>query len=424
MQTCRPGQIIGYCNIGLAPIGKSSDRHPFSTEKRDLQAGFVLTQAGRVCHASHSSQGGFLDQLADNRLWEPGGVIGELECDESWPQQNLPPLRTMLVAGRRVTEYAEDRAGLLTGWHDRKRAWWADGHGIAGTLLTLVSCDLGSAVRGRDHDFSEILGMAAGQVQVVLIPDDVLVSCARTVLERIRRSPQQNAEIASDLAATFPLASASAADWNFCAVLLAALQSSPLGEPSYVLTYGGLQRVGAPDAVLMSLISEPPRVFRHRRLGYTICLHDYRLRELNEAARTWIRSQFETVIRGPAEINRDYRELISEVNTKSNTVFVVQNLNSSSINETILNYSQIDGPLGNVVWTIRAKEMNLMLQDLAAECKVAVLDHDAMVAELGAARHLPDGVHPSGTLEAEMRREIIAILAARGVPGFAKAAII
>jgi hypothetical protein len=90
----------------------------------------------------------------------------------------------MLTAGRRVTEYAEDRAGLLTGWHDRKRAWWADGDGVAGTLRSLGSCDLSSAVLGRDFDFSEILGLAGGQVQAVLVPDDVLVACARTVLIR------------------------------------------------------------------------------------------------------------------------------------------------------------------------------------------------------------------------------------------------
>jgi len=338
-----------------------------------------------------------------------------------------PPLsricrRFVLVAGRRVTEYAEDRAGLLAGWHDRKRSWWADGNGIAGTLLSLGSCDLSSAVRGRDFDFSEILGLAAGQVQAVLIPDDVVVSCARTILERIGRTPQQKAEIARDLAATFPLAAASAADWTFCGVLLAALQSSPL-EENHVLTYGGLRRVDAPDAILMSFMSEPERVFRHRRLGYTICLHDFRLRELDEAARSWIRSRFEPVLRGPEEIRRDYRELISEVNKKSNTLFVIQNLNSSSIDEDILDYSQIEGRLGKVVGSIRAKEMNLMLLDLAAECGVAILDFDALVAELGAARHLPDGVHPSGTLEAEMRREIIAILAHRGIPGFGKAAI-
>jgi hypothetical protein len=48
-----------------------------------------------------------------------------------------------------------------------------------------------------------------------------------------------------------------------------------------------------------------------------------------------------------------------------------------------------------------------------------IVDTDAIAADLGAKAHLPDGLHQSGPLQAEIRQEIIHMLAARGVPGFA-----
>jgi Cys-tRNA(Pro) deacylase len=64
---------------------------------------------------------------------------------------------------------------------------------------------------------------------------------------------------------------------------------------------------------------------------------------------------------------------------------------------------------------VRAREMNLMLHDLARERNVAILDADAIAADLGTQRHAPDGIHGSGLLETEIRGELIRLLRQRGV---------
>jgi hypothetical protein len=46
------------------------------------------------------------------------------------------------MAGRRVTELAEGRSGLLTGWHDRSRARSVEDDGPVGTLLSLGICEM------------------------------------------------------------------------------------------------------------------------------------------------------------------------------------------------------------------------------------------------------------------------------------------
>jgi hypothetical protein len=91
---------------------------------------------------------------------------------------------------------------------------------------------------------------------------------------------------------------------------------------------------------------------------------------------------------------------------------------STSGSETIYNYAPFDRPMGNTLLSIRRRELNLMLHDLARERDVAIVDLDAIAAEFGGNAHLPDGVHSSGALQAEVRGEILRILRARGVPGF------
>ena len=66
--------------------------------------------------------------------------------------------------------------------------------------------------------------------------------------------------------------------------------------------------------------------------------------------------------------------------------------------------------------------MNLMLHDIARDHDVSIVDNDAIAATLGSSRHLTDGVHGSGALQAELRPEILRLLRERGVAGFAPAA--
>ena len=62
--------------------------------------------------------------------------------------------------------------------------------------------------------------------------------------------------------------------------------------------------------------------------------------------------------------------------------------------------------------------MNLMLHDAARDHGLAIVDNDAIAASMGA-MHLPDGVHGSGAMHAELRAEILRILRVRGLAGFA-----
>ena len=59
-----------------------------------------------------------------------------------------------------------------------------------------------------------------------------------------------------------------------------------------------------------------------------------------------------------------------------------------------------------------------MLHDIAREADIAIVDADAIGAELGGARAIPDAVHQNGDMQNELRKEILAILDARGARGF------
>src|SRR5581483_2432293 len=112
-------------------------------------------------------------------------------------------LRLLMVAGRRTTELAENRSGLLGGWYDRSRAWRVEGDGPVGTLLSLGICELLGVIRGERLAFLELFDAIEGPAQVVFIHDESLAPSARVVAEQIRRTPAECTAIAQDLAATF-----------------------------------------------------------------------------------------------------------------------------------------------------------------------------------------------------------------------------
>jgi hypothetical protein len=55
--------------------------------------------------------------------------------------------------------------------------------------------------------------------------------------------------------------------------------------------------------------------------------------------------------------------------------------------------------------------MNVMLDDLAADGQVAVIDIDALAAEFGGEAHLPDGIHHSNLMQKALRAELVRHLA-------------
>ncbi len=422
---CRAGEIVGYCNVRIAPSGGApSGPAPFAEEGRDFQVALATRVGGRLVRAPDASRGGFIDRLAEHSVWMPDHGIGHVQCR---PSERPPGVDThgetldlMFVAGRRVTELAEDRSGFLTGWHDRARAWWGEGDAPVGTLLGYGICEQLGVFRGESPAFADWFAAAAGPAQVVYVPDNVLVPCAAILADQCRRTEDEAEAIRADVTrsiASGPVAP-SPADWMFVGALVSALLRSPITERCDVLTRGGLRQAGVADAVVLSLNAESPMILRHRRLGYALHCHAYRMSDAGPAVRSWLERDFEIVVRTSDDVRRDYRALVDTVRERSPAGFLVMNAMSTSSFETLHSYAPFDRPLGSTLGTVRTKELNLMLHDLAREREVSIVDNDAIAADLGAT-HLPDGVHNSATMQAELRGEILRILRSRGVAGFA-----
>lgn len=409
---CRMGEPLAFCNVGAIP--RQPSRPPMADEWRDVQVAFLAPSSGRLRKAD-VSRGGFLDRHSHHNRWDEDFSIGDLELRPGEVAPARAPgdyMQLLFLAGRRVTEIADVRSGLLTGWHDRARMWRGDARGPFTTMLSLGICEQAGVFRGESDAFIELAALLPPSSHVVWTSDDALVPSARVLLEQLRRTPEQQREIEADaaaaLGATSPAPSGSA--WIFAGSLLAALARSPLDETYDLLTRGGIVRAGPPDVVVLSLNAELAHAFRHRRLGYTLTIHGFRLEDLDPAIKAWMQSDFEVEVRSVADVTRDYYELIDAVRAQRPAKFVILNSFSSSVGDSMYSYSAFDLPLSNVVASIRAKELNLMLYDLARDRGVEVVDVDALVTMLGAANHLPDGVHQSGLVQKHLREQIAVVL--------------
>ena len=94
--------------------------------------------------------------------------------------------------------------------------------------------------------------------------------------------------------------------------------------------------------------------------------------------------------------------------------FIVMNRNSSDSRDTVFDYKSFGARLSRTFTHVASKEMNAMLDDLAAEGLVDILDVDARAAELGTGAHVPDGTHYSGELEDVLRHDLVQLLTLRG----------
>lgn len=92
--------------------------------------------------------------------------------------------------------------------------------------------------------------------------------------------------------------------------------------------------------------------------------------------------------------------------------------------EDILSYDAYDPPLGQTLRGVRAREINAMLHEIAGEAGIAIVDADALAADLGVGRSVPDGVHQNREMQEALRREILNLILpelARGGGGGASA---
>jgi hypothetical protein len=124
------------------------------------------------------------------------------------------------------------------------------------------------------------------------------------------------------------------------------------------------------------------------------------------------------VKRSVSDIRRDYETLIDQVAAKTGAKLIVVNRMSTSGREDVSNYSYFETPLSDVLASVAAKELNLMLHDIAEQRELYILDVDAIAAELGGAQHITDGVHYSRAVQSRLQAELAAILESnRSSPG-------
>lgn len=417
---CRPGEIIAYCNIGFFPKGHVVGRQwPFHAELRDLQIAFLAPASGVLRQEKGLSAGGFFDQHEHSFRWDAEYPIGHLEVDAGMePEGGRFQVGLLMLAGRRMTEIAEIRSGLLTGWHDRSRAWTLSESGRMGTLLSLGICEMDGVIRGEKSAFLEMFEGPEGPLQVVFVPDTPLVPNTRVLAGQLSRTTAEFEAISKSF--TGVLSSheprVGAQDLIFAGALLRQLGSCPILDEYEILTNSGLRRTGPADAIVLSLSAELSLLLQHRRSGFACGLHSYRFEEVSPAFKEFMRSEFTLVLRSIKQIRDDYVKLLDLIRARRPDARVlIYNCMSSSGNDDVQCYAGFDAPLSKHVSTVRNKDLNLMLADLATEHDIAVIDADAIAAELGGRNHL-NGLHQSGIMQSEIRKEIMSILRSRNSP--------
>ncbi|MBU1378546.1 MAG: hypothetical protein KKE02_15305 [Alphaproteobacteria bacterium] len=406
---CRANEVVAYCDLSV-----TGPLDVFGEERFDLQVALAPRVAGRVRRAGTASPGGLLDRVP-RFPWSPETVWAELEPLAGVATDGAEEPNLLFLAGRRFNNIAEDRSGLLTGWHDRTRAWWGDGQGA--TLLAAGACDLSGLIRGDDAAYAGMFELARGPAQVVMTHSEVVIPCAAILRQQLLRAPDATAAIQRDFAEHFQAGGdpPTAADWLFVGALLNGVGRSLLNERYDLLTRSGVSRAPPASAICLSLIGESHYLLRHRRLGYVLNMFAYRLEGLGPAVRGWLREAFEPYFQGVDDIARDYAALVAAAPDRS---FVFVNRISAHPNENIQSYDLLDAETIAHTHGLRNQELNLMLHDLARGPNVEILDADAIAADLGVMDHLPDGVHATGVLLREMRGELFRLLRAQGVSGF------
>jgi hypothetical protein len=410
---CRPNQIIGYCHVSLEPTGlQALAARPFANE-RTLQVAFAPRIGGRLRIPEPATSGGHLNVLGILD-WRADDIVARLEpADEGEGTDQTAELRLLMLSGRRMAWAVDVDFGLIPGWHSLARGWWeAPDDGIR-TLISLGFCDASGLVRGDRSGFAEMFEACTASSQMVHVSEHPATPCAPFLVEQFMRSRGEREAIAEDIGQALGASSASATpqDLVFGAALTVQLTHCPMRETFDVLTRTGLQSVGPAEAVLLSLGAEPRSILRHRTLGYRLHVLAHDLRAAGPATKAWLRSAFRQESRTLDDIRADYRMLIQTVGATTGARFFIINRMSSAGVEDLVSYAAFDEPMGDALASISAKEMNIMLDDLADEFDIEIIDMDALAAEFGGAAHLPDGVHPSAMLQTRLRAEILQRLA-------------
>ena len=406
-QMCRANEPIAYCNISLESTGtRITSPSPFAEE--ELQVALAPRVGGRLSIDSNLAHGGYLS-IRTSDTWDAGAVLGHIETHEPVEDGASGDLRMLMLAGRRMTALADVHAGLLPGWHGRSRGWWCEAGERPVTLLSLGVCDAAGVVLGEQCAFLDMFETYSNPAQMVLIPDHPVAPCAPILLDQLERTPAQFEAIAADVHSYFGGLSTppSFSDWMFIGTMLQVLQNTPLKDNYSTFSANGIQKLGPADAVLLSGAVEPQSILRHKKLGYHMHVMRHHQAAAGPAVRAWLSSAFEAVKRPLDVIRSDYERLIDGLARTTGGHLMILNRMSTSGYEDISSYMGFDAPLSDTLSNVAAKELNLMLQDIADTRDMSIIDVDALAAELGGARHLPDGIHQSGAMQVALRQEIL-----------------
>lgn len=414
---CAPGeqvranQIIGYCNISLQSAGLRLSGPPPFADEQELQVAFAPRVAGRVAINASMVRGGYLS-MHSVETWNPDDVVAHLETDAD-ESAEAGRVRLMMLAGRRMTGLADlQQAGLLPSWHGRSRGWWCEEGETPVSLLSLGVCDAAGIVTGENGAFLETFEAVQQAAQMVYVPDHPVAFTTQLLLDQLSRTPAQAKAIASDLRAFLgeTTTAPSADDWMFAGSFLQVMQRSPITDTYTVFSGGGLTQLRPAEVILMSLIAEPQSILRHKKLGYHLNILRHYQAAAGPAIRAWLGSAFEPVKRSLDDIKRDFENLIDTVARTTGAKLAIVNRMSTQGHEDISSYAPFDAPMSNTLTNIAAKETNLMLHDIAETRDIAIIDVDAIAADIGGAEHLPDSVHQSGIMQALLRAEIQQVL--------------
>jgi hypothetical protein len=430
---------VAACHVRLAESGRHDRPLPLGEEQNDLQVVLAPSHACTVTYAKESAAAGY-QALVEGGDWHSGECIGH--ADLSPGAGVLVPL---VLAGRRGFENGEGRGDLLAGWHEKVRGFWegdGEAEGRYGTVLALGTCEQTAIFRGDDAAFFSWFARTPGPAQLIAVADERCVHSSAVLLQHVRRTPAEAIAITEAVhawigerigradPASFPAFHPDAArgtlqgrwphaqDVLFALHLLAeAVGTSPILERSEVIGRRGILELNPPDAVALTLGSELALHYRHRRTGWIIAMHGFRFGPyLGPGVVDWLRRDFEPLIRSVADTRRDLAALADEVRSRTGARLLVQNLIASDVADRIANYSWL-GDAFEQSLAVLGNEANLMLTDLTREHSIAMIDADALAAQLGV-RHCPDRFHASRELVEAQRNEVHRILRDCQIPGF------
>jgi hypothetical protein len=428
---------IASCYLRLADSGSGDRPMPMRDEQNDLQVVLAPREACTLFYREEFSKGGY-QALVEGGDWHAGESIADAELS---PGAGV--LLPLVLAGRRGFENGEGRGNLLAGWHERVRGFWeGGGEGRFGTVLALGTCEQTAVFRGDDLAFLSWFARAPGPAQITSISDDRCVHSSAVVLQHLRRTPAEAAAITEAVyawigerigpsdAGSFPGFLPDAARgtlhgrWPVAQDILYALHllaesvgTSPILERSEVLTGRGIVELNPADAIAMTLGSEFAPHFRHRRTGWIVAMHGFRFGPfIGPGFAEWLRRDFEPLSRTVADVQRDFAALADELKARTGACLLVQNLIASNVADRVSNYSWLGDAFDASVHVL-GNEANLMLSDLTRHHRIAMIDSDALAAELGVS-HVPDRFHASRELVEAQRGEVHRVLRDYQVPGF------